>query len=198
MENVANKHQVRVNIALQVAGIAAQVVSAMKSGSDARRDELESKLTAAQNHLDPVDAPPGLVPFIDVMRGILRGENVAARAGGLPPTYRAVYDQVVDAVEAPEDEGELTVRQVLDEVTHNVITVLKFGSYDQQQQLIDVLEKMQRESDPRPHLSLLATFVQAARLLIQGDDPAPVAAKLDGVYRTKWEQIVNALDQDAQ
>ncbi|MBN1937117.1 MAG: hypothetical protein JW934_20835, partial [Anaerolineae bacterium] len=122
--------KVRVNVALQVAGVATQVTAALQSDDPEKRDNLERKLALAQGQLDPLDSPPGLVPFIDVMRGLLRGDNVAARASGLPPAYRAVYEQIVDSTTPPEPEGELTVRQVVDEVAHNVLTVMRFGTFD--------------------------------------------------------------------
>ncbi len=188
--------KVRVNVALQVAGIATQVTAALQSDNPKKCDELERKLTLAQGQLDPLDSPPGLVPFIDVMRGLLRGDDVAARAGGLPPAYRAVYEQIVDSITPPEPEGELTLRQVVDEVAHNLLTVMRFGTFDQRQQLIDVLLKMEQEAAERPHLLQLADFCKAARLLLDGDEPGPAAARLRGVFREKWEHIISTLDVD--
>jgi len=187
--------RVRVNVALQVAGIATQVTAALRSDNLEKREDLERRLALAQSQLDPLDSPPGLVPFIDVMRGLLRGDDVAARAGGLPLTYRAVYEQVVASVMPPEPEGELTVRQVVDEVVHDVLNVSRFGTFDQRQQLIDVLLKMQQEAAERPHLAQLAAFCEAARLLLDGEDPEPVAAHLSGFFRARWKHIVNTLDE---
>lgn len=187
--------RVRVNVALQVAGIATQVTAALRSGDLEKREELERRLALVQNQLDPLDSPPGLVPFIDVVRGLLRGDDVSARAGGLPPTYRAVYEQIIESVTPPEPEGELTVRQVVDEVVHDVLNVSRFGTYDQRQQLGDVLFKMESEAAERPHLVQLAAFCQAARLLLDGDDPDPAAARLTGFFRERWEHILCALEE---
>lgn len=194
--NVKNDQdgRVKVNVALQVAGIAAQVTSVLQSGDDARCNELESKLALAQSHLDPLDAPPGLVPFIDVMRGLLRGDDVSARASGLPLSYRAVYEQVADSIKIDQDEGELTIRKVMDQMVHNVIVVMKSGTFDQQQQMIDVLIKIQQESEQRPYLAPLADLAQAARILIEGGDTAPVVSGLRGPYLEQWNRIVLALE----
>ena len=188
--------RVRVNVALQVAGIAAQVTLALQSDDRDRCDELESKLALAQSHLDPLDAPPGLVSFLDVMRGVLRGDDVSARAGGLLPSYCAVYEQVVDSVKAREDEGELTVRQVMNQVAQNVIAVMQSGTFDQRQQMIDVLFKMQQESEQRPHLSALADFTQAARILIEGGDVSTLVSRLPEPYREQWDHIIRVLETD--
>jgi hypothetical protein len=198
-ENTVNDVQdgrVRVNVALQVAGIAARVTAAMQSDSSDERDELESKLALAQSHLDPMDAPPGLVPFIDVMRGLLRGDDVAARAGGLPPSYRAVYEQVVDSIQAHEDEGELTVRQVMEQVVDNVIAVIRSGTFDQRQQMIDVLYKMQQEAEQRPHLSALGGFTQAARILLEGGDASAIVSELPAPYQEQWGRLAEAAEID--
>ncbi|MBN1579088.1 MAG: hypothetical protein JXA89_00180 [Anaerolineae bacterium] len=184
------------NVALQVAGIAAQVTSALQANDSDRCDELESKLALAQSHLDPLDAPPGLVPFIDVMRGVLRGDDVSARAGGLPPSYRAVYEQVVDSIQNEPDEGELTVREVMDQMANNVIAVMQAGTFDQRQQMVDVLFKMQQESEQRPHLAPLADLAQAARILIEGGDPSAIVSGLPGPYRERWDRIALALEID--
>lgn len=197
-ESVKNDQdgRVKVNVALQVAGIAAQVTSALQSGDGDRCNELESKLALAQSHLDPLDAPPGLVPFIDVMRGVLRGDDVSARASGLPPSYRAVYEQVVDSVKVEQGEGELTIREVMDQLVRNVIVVMKSGTFDQQQQLIDVLLKIQQESEQRPYLASLADLAQAARILIEGGDTSAVVSRLRGPYLEQWNRIVLALETD--
>jgi hypothetical protein len=186
--------RVRVNVALQVAGIAAQVVAALRSGSQDRCNELESKLALAQSQLHPLEAPPGLIPFIDVMRGLLRKEDVSARAGGLPPSYRATYEQVVDSTQHKEDEGELTVRQVMDQVAHNVIMTMEHGTLDQRQQMANVLFKMEQEAEQRPHLIALADLVKAARILLEGGDPSSIAEQLKGPFREKWEHIVDTLE----
>jgi hypothetical protein len=188
--------RVKVNVALQVAAIAAQVTSALQSDDSDRCNELESKLALAQNQLDPLDAPPGLVPFLDVMRGVLRGDDVSGHASGLPPSYRAVYEQVVDSIAVEQDEGELTVREVMDQVVRNVIAVMQSGTFDQRQQMIDLLFKMQQESEQRPHLVPLANLTQAARILIDGGDPSAIVSSLQGPYREQWDRIALALEVD--
>ena len=70
--------QVRVNVAMQVAGIAAQVALALRSEDADKRTELEAKLARAQAQLEGGTAPEGLVPFIDAVRGLLRGEEASA------------------------------------------------------------------------------------------------------------------------
>lgn len=187
--------RVRVNVAMQVAGIAAQVSAALRANNQARHEELEHKLALAQSQLDPLDSPPGLVAFIDVMRGLLRGDDVAARAGGLPSAYRAVYEQVACSRADPQSEGELTVRQVMDEMAHNVITVMRFGTFDQRQQMIDVLSRMQRECAQLSYLSALSDLVKAARVLLEGGDPSALAAQLKGPFRDKWDQILSAIEE---
>jgi hypothetical protein len=185
--------QVRVNLALQVAGIAAQVTSALRSGDAAKCAQLENTLAAAQVQLDRGPAPEGLSLFIDVMRGLLRGENVSAEAQGLPESFRAVYDQVIDEVHHVPDGGPLTVRQVLDEVSHNLIAAMRQGSYAQRRMMANTLLQMERESARRPDLAPLAHFLRAARALLQDEDWAEPASQLTGPFQARWEQVLEAL-----
>jgi hypothetical protein len=187
--------QVRVNLALQVAGIAAQVTAALRSGDDARRAQLERTLAGAQAQLDRGPAPEGLSLFIDVMRGLLRGEDVAADAQGLPESFSGVYHQVVDEMQHAQEEGPLTVRQVLDEVSHNVIVAMQQGSYAQRRMMANTLLQMERESAHRPDLALLVHFLQASRALLQDEDWAQPASQLTGPFQIRWEQILEALRQ---
>ncbi len=188
--------QVRVNVALQVAGIAAQTTAALQSGQTERCAELERKLARVQSQLDPLNSPPGLVAFIDVVRGLLRGQNVSARAGGLPPSYRAVYEQMVDSISHTNqpDDGELTLRQVLDEVTHDVIVTMQYGTWTQRQEMAGVLFKMRQESANRLYLLDLTDFLEAAQALLEGQDPANAAARLRGTFRDKWAQILDTTE----
>jgi len=187
--------QVRVNLALQVAGIAAQVTAALRSGDDVQRAKLERTLAEAQAQLDRGPSPEGLPLFIDVMRGLLRGEDVSADAQDLPESFRAVYHQVVDEMHHAQEEGPLTVRQVLDEVSHNVIVAMRQGSYGQRRMMANTLLQMERESAHRPDLATLVHFLQAARALLQDEDWAEPASQLTGPFQARWEQILEALRQ---
>jgi len=185
--------QVRVNLALQVAGIAAQVTSALRSGDDGKRAKLEETLGKAQEQLRRGPSPEGLPLFIEVMCGLLRGEDVSAQAGDLPESFGAVYAQVVDEVQHAQEEGPLTVRQVLDEVSHNVIVAMRQGSYAQRRMMANTLLRMERESEGRPDLVALVHFLQAARALLQEEDWAEPASKLPGPFQARWEQVLEAL-----
>ena len=77
MENgLPQDGQVRVNLAVQVAGIAAQVSTALRSGDADMCGELEAKLGRARDQMQRGAAPGGMVPFLDVMCGLLRGDDV--------------------------------------------------------------------------------------------------------------------------
>jgi hypothetical protein len=193
--------QVRVNLALQVAGIAAQVTAALRSDDPAKRAALESTLDQAQEQLRDGPSPEGLPLFIEVMRRLLRGEDVADQVAELPPSFGAVYEQVVDEIQHVPEEGPLTVRQVLDEVSHNVMVAMQQGSYAQRRMMANTLLRMERESERRPDLAPLARFLEAARSLLQDEDWAGPASQLTGPFQARWTQILEALrrmpDHDA-
>jgi hypothetical protein len=183
-----------VNLALQVANVAAQVSAAMRSDDEEKRDELETRLALAQARLlERQVTPEGLTDFLGVMRGLLTGEDVSALADALPVAYRAVYKQLVGEIEAGKDEGELTVGQVLDEVTRNTILALVRGTFDQRRRMADTLLAMEQESGERPDLGGLRDLLHAARLLLQEEDPTPVAEGLTGPFKARWEAILEAI-----
>jgi hypothetical protein len=186
---------VKVNLAMQVAGIAAQVSAALGSGNAENRQELADKLALAQGQLQQGQAPDGLVPFIDVMCAMLRGEDASARANKLQAAFRAVYDRLVQETQAQQDPmvGDLTVRQVLDQVAHNAVLVMKQGSYAQQRMMANTLLRMQQESATRPDLEALVHFLEAVGALLQDEDWAPPASRLQGPFQAKWEEILNQL-----
>ena len=187
--------QVKVNLAMQVAGIAARVTAAIRSSSTEKCSELEAKLAQASEQLKASNAsPPGLAPFIDVMRGLLLGQDVTELAGTLPTSYRAVYVQVVDETQAGE-EGEMTLREVLDEVAQNVIVAIKRGSPAQRVKMADTLFRMQEESSWRPDLQAFIDFLQAARALLQEPDIPPAEIELQGRFLEKWNEILSALSE---
>jgi hypothetical protein len=100
----------------------------------------------------------------------------------------------VDETQA-EEEGEMTLREVLDEVTYNVIVVMKRGTPTQRSQMADTLLRMQRESSWRPDLQAFTDFLQAARTLLQEPDAPPEEIELHGPFLVKWNEILSALDE---
>lgn len=191
----APQGHVKVNLAMQVAGIAAQVSAALGSRDAEKQQELAGKLSLAQEQLQQGQAPDGLVPFIDVMCAMLRGEDASSRVDKLPVAFRAVFDQLVRETQKQEDPmvGDLTVRQVLDQVAHNAVLVMKQGSYAQQRMMANTLLKMQQESARRPDLVALVHFLEAVGALLQDEDWAPAANQLQGPFQAKWEDILNQL-----
>jgi hypothetical protein len=192
--NPQENGQVRVNLALQVAGIAAQVTTALRADDAATRATLERTLSQAQEQLQQGPAPEGLPLFIKVMRGLLRGEDVSDQAAELPASFQAVYDQVVDEVQhVQEEEGLLTVGEVLDQVSQNVVVAMRQGSYAQRRMMANTLLRMQRESAQRPDLASLVDFLEAAQALLQDEDWAEPASRLTGPFQQRWTQILEAL-----
>jgi hypothetical protein len=191
--------QAKVNLALQVAQVAAQVSTVLRTPDQEPRDELESRLAMAQELLEQQGAPTGLIPFLAVMRGLLRGEDVSDLADALPASYRAVYAQLMNeqaAGDSAEDEGGMmTVREVLDEVARNVVLAMSGGTLTQRLRMANTLLAMQQEAADRPDLSGLCDLLQAARILLQGDDPDVVADQLRGPFRAKWDEILAAVGE---
>jgi hypothetical protein len=194
-DNLPQDGQVRVNLAMQVAGIAAQVSAALQSGDADRCEELAEKLTQAQVQLQQGAAPEGLVPFIEIMCGLLRGDDVSPLSERLSASYRAVYEQIVDEMQEPVGEGELTLGEVLSEVAHNVTALVKHGTGAQQSMMAQTLLKMQQESQRRPDLQELIVFLDAARALLLDEDPSPYASQLSGPFQAKWEEILYGLSE---
>ena len=192
-ETAPHDGQVKVNLANQIAGIAAQVTSALRSGNADQRNALESKLALARDQLQQGTAPDGLIPFIDIMCGLLRGEDTSLLVDNLLPAYRAVYDQVIDETRQREDDSELTLGQVLDQVSHNAVLAIRQGTYAQRRLMANTLLKMQRESARRPDLGALIDFLEAIRALLQDEDWAPFASRLQGPFQERWEVILTAL-----
>jgi hypothetical protein len=197
----AEESQAKVNLALQVAQVAAQVSTVLHAPDQEPRDELESRLAMAEELLEQQGAPVGLIPFLAVMRGLLRGEDVSDLAGILPASYRAVYAQLMDEMQAAGDgtaEGEggtMTVREVLDEVARNVVLAMSGGTLTQRLRMANTLLAMQQEAADRPDLSGLCDLLQAARILLQGDDPDESADQLHGPFRSKWDEILAAVGE---
>ena len=101
----ADESQAKLNLALQVAQVAAQVSTTLRAPDQGARDELEARLAMAEERLEQQGAPPGLIPFLAVMRGLLRGEDVSELAEALPTSYRAVYAQLVHETQDDGDAG---------------------------------------------------------------------------------------------
>jgi len=194
-EGLPQDGHVRVNLAVQVAGIAAQVSAALRSGDAERCAELTAKLGQAQDQMQRGAAPGGMVPFLNVMCGLLRGDDVSALAKTLPPSFYAVYQQIVDEAHEPADEGELTLREVLTEVSYNVVTLIKHGTGAQRSMMAHTLQKMQQESKRRPDLQGLIVFLDAVRALLRDEDPSVYAGQLHGPFQVKWEDILNELNE---
>ena len=193
--------QATIDLALQVANVAALVSAARRSADESKCKELQDRLALAQAKLlERQSTPEGLLLFLDVMQGLLRGDDVSALAGDLPAAYRAVYEQLVGetvggAPETGVPEGTMTVREVLDEVTHNVVLAMVRGTFDQRRRMADTLLVMEQESLERSDLEGLRGLLQAARLLLQGADPTPVADQLRGPFKARWDEIMEAIQE---
>jgi hypothetical protein len=185
---------------LQVAQVAAQVSSALREPDLEPRAELEARLAMAQERLEQQGAPVGLIPFLAVMRGLLKGEDVGELAADLPVSYRAVYHQLVTETQAagPADEsGTMTVREVIDEVGRNVVLAMSSGTLTQRLRMANTLLTMQQEAADRPDLAGLCDLLLAARILLQGDDPGEAAEALRGPFKAKWDEILAAVGEPA-
>ena len=194
--SVPDAEQAKVDLALQVANVAAQVSAAMRSADEGERDQLQARLFLAKARLEQQGAPEGIVPFLDVMGGLLRGEDVSALSGDLPITYRAVYEQLVGELEAEETERMLSVREVLDEVAHNVILAMVRGTFDHRLRMAETLQAMAGELSSRPDLSGLRDLLLAAQLMLQDEDPEPVVDRLRGPFKARWQEIVEAVQDE--
>ncbi|MBN1640266.1 MAG: hypothetical protein JXA09_03445 [Anaerolineae bacterium] len=191
-DRVPEDGQVRVNLAVQVASIAAQVTAALRSGDQETKHKLRNTLLKAQLQLRAGPAPEGLISFIDVMRGMLVGEDVSTIVPPLPDAYRAVVAQMIGEIEH-DDEVSLTLRDVLDEVTHNVTVAMRHGSYAQRRLMANTLLRMERESEQRPDLAGLVSFLEAARALLQEEDWTQAASALRGPFQAQWEDLLELL-----
>jgi hypothetical protein len=192
--------QAQVNLALQVAQVAAQVSTALRGADQAAREDLEARLSMAEERLEHQGAPAGLIPFLAVMRGLLRGEDVTELAAKLPTSYRAVYTQLVSETQpgqGADEGGSMTVREVLDEVTRNVTLAMSGGTITHRLRMANTLLAMQQEAADRPDLQGLIDFLQAARILLQGDDPSAVADELTDPYRAKWDALLAQVGEPA-
>lgn len=187
--------QSKIDLAIQVAHIAAQVSAAMKSADLAKRTELEARLATAQERLTSAQTPVGLVAFIEVMRAVLAGRDASELAEELGRSYRAVYEQIIDELEHQDVDGELTVGQVIQEVSYNVIQAMKQGTADQRRLMGNTLLQMAQEAEWRPDLQALIDFMTAARMLLQGSDPTLAASNLVGPFRSEWDNILAALKE---
>jgi hypothetical protein len=195
-----DESQAHVNLALQVAQVAAQVSTVLRGSDQDARDELESRLAMAEERLEQQGAPAGLIPFLAVMRGLLRGEDVSEFASKLPVSYRAVYAQLVNETQLSDsggEDGSMTVRDVLDEVARNVILAMSHGTLTHRLRMASTLLAMQQEAADRPDLTGLCDLLQAARILLQGDEPGLVADQLRGPFRHKWDEILAAVGEPA-
>ena len=195
-----DESQAKVNLALQVAQVAAQVSTVLRGSDQGTRDELADRLEMAEERLEQQGAPVGLIPFLVVMRGLLRGEDVAEMAAELPASYRAVYTQLISETEpadSAEGSGSMTVREVLDEVAHNVILAMSNGTLTHRLRMANTLLAMQQEAADRPDLAGLCDLLHAARILLQGDEPGPVADQLRGPFRAKWDEILAGVGEPA-
>lgn len=182
--------QVRVNLAAQVAGIAAQASAALSSDDAEKRRALEGQLRQVRAQLLAGPAPEGLVPFIDAVCGLLRGEDVSVLASELPPAFRAVYEQLVEEAGRDDSEGDLTLGEVLDEVTYNVVVAVSQGSLAQRRMMANTLQRMEGEAARRPDLEGLIDFLQAARALLLDEDWAQPASRLSGPFQARWESLL--------
>lgn len=192
-----DESQAKVNLALQVAQVAAQVATVLRSQDRDARRELVGRLEMAEERLELQGAPPGLIPFLAVMRGLLSGEDVSELAADLPASYQAVYAQLISETQPAGEGGEdgsMTLRQVLDEVTRNVILAMSGGTLTQRLRMANTLLAMQQEAADRPDLSGLCDLLQATRILLQGDDPGPIAEQLSGPFLQRWQEILAAVD----
>jgi hypothetical protein len=194
--------QAKVNLALQVAQIAAQVSGALRGPDQDPRDELEARLAMAQERLEQQGAPAGLIPFLAVMRGLLKGEDVDELAAELPVSYRAVYNQLAIEAQAAasgpdqaDESGAMTVGEVIDEVARNVVLAMSGGTLTQRLRMADTLLTMQQEAAGRPDLSGMCDLLLAARTLLQGDDPGEAAEALRGPFKAKWDEILAAVGE---
>jgi hypothetical protein len=183
------------DLAVQVANIAAQVSVALRSPGSEKRNELEGRLALAQERLGEQGSPEGLIPFLEVMRQLLQGRDPSELVEELPRAYRAVYDQLIDEQTAEQDQGDLTVGEVIEEVSANLVRVMRHGTADQRRMMGNMLLQMAQDAESRPDLAVLIDFFTAARCLLQDRDPSPSADKLHGPFRAQWERVIAAIQE---
>ena len=99
----------------------------------------------------------------------------------------------MDETEHDDQEGELTLREVLDEVSYNVVAAMNAGTHAQRRMMANTLQRMQQESARRPDLKSLIDLLEAARALLLDEDWSPHANKLRGPFQAQWEEVLNAI-----
>jgi hypothetical protein len=76
-----------------------------------------------------------------------------------------------------------------------VILAMSNGTLTHRLRMASTLLAMQQEAADRPDLAGLCDLLQAARILLQGDDPDLVADQLRGPFRAKWDEILAAVGE---
>jgi hypothetical protein len=102
---------------------------------------------------------------------------------------------LIDEQTAEQDQGDLTVGEVIEEVSANLVRVMRHGTADQRRMMGNMLLQMAQDAESRPDLAVLIDFFTAARCLLQDRDPSPSADKLHGPFRAQWERVIAAIQE---
>jgi hypothetical protein len=176
-----------------LAQLVSAVVIAEVSGDEAVQRKLAAQLVTIQGQLDR-EWKQRLGPLLENLRAVLGGTD--PRALPLPgePLYQQLWLSARELLLAGEFSGEAAGAQLLDRLVHNALFALKSNNPDLTAALLRALLDVQRQA-LETDSPTIATLVGAIRARLQGLDPAPFIALLEGEELAAWQRILEGLEQ---
>ncbi len=171
------------------------VVIALQTQDDERIEALADHLAEMKQAADESEAPD-LAAYFKVLRGLVRGEDVATDAEKLVDPYRAGYERIAQELEEkPEvDTGDALPPEWLAKVTSLVAATVKRGSEEDRAEVERELASIAQEVQPEERR--FHDFMAALRGVLRGEDPHEPAAELQPPYRQAYQSLLQLLAAD--
>ena len=169
------------------------VVIAIQTQEDERIEALSSRLEEIKQAADEADAPE-LAAYLDVLRGLVRGEDVDTAAEKLVEPYLWGYERILQELEEGPESSDASSSEWVASMTSLVATTVKSGSEEDraelERELVRIAGRIPAEE------TKFHDFIAVLGGVLRGEDTRELGVKLQPPYRQAYHSLLQLLAAD--
>lgn len=171
-----------------LAQLVAAVVAAHSADEQAVQEQLAAHLITIQGKL-PAEWRGRLGPLLENLRSLLGGADPRILPPVPDPAYQKLWRSAQELLLSGEFGEEVAHDQLLERLVHNTRFTRRADSEALTEGFLRALLDVQRQA-LEGQQPAIATLVGAIRLYLQGGDPTPLSAQLEGEEQAAWQRIM--------
>ncbi|MBA3533476.1 MAG: hypothetical protein H0T73_16280 [Ardenticatenales bacterium] len=172
--------------------LVAAVVAAKSVGDAQAQRQLAAQLVTIQGKLGH-RWRKRIGPLLENLRGVLGGTDPRVLPDVPDAAYQKIWVSARDLLLGAHFDEASARDQLLERLAHNTLFIARSKNPELTEHYLRALLEVQRQA-LESQAPTIATLVGAIRAYLQGLDPTPFVALLDGAEATTWQKVMTELD----